>query len=592
MDQLPNISPEKLEEMKKRQKQLKTKLDKFKIQITKNFKKEIIGIAILPPKKAQDPKKENKQQINVLVLIDDSNSKTIPDFKLKDKIAKEITKTAEKIDKNINLEIMITSELKEACFDGKNEILQLIAMSAPIYDPMDVLVALKTAEIHKTMILKKFEKYIVSYIGVGSLFRGEKSNDIDVSIIIDDTDVKRMTRAELKDKLRAIIINHGFQATEITGTKKQFHIQVHILTDFWDSVKDANPVVFTFLRDGVPFYDRGTFTPWRLLLKMGKIKPSPESIEMHMDIGKKLLDRAKKKLMVVATEDLYYALLNPAQAALMLYGIPPSTPKETIKLLDEIFVKKEKLLEKKYVITLEKVFKFYKGIEHGEIKSVSGREIDAFLKSSEEYLKRLDKLFKEIEKTKEKENFSNIYDTVMRVTEDVIGKDKKSKPETKLKKYCEQTGLPLRLVDTLKATIKAKKELQAKKLTKAEINKLRRETRIYVKTLAEHIQRINIAELERATIKFRYGNSIGEVIILGEHAFITPDINAEEKTIQKTRITKEGGLSKIESSKIQEMEQAIMENPIKESLFIKEKLFSDLKGIFGENLEIMLWVYL
>ncbi|MBT3395295.1 hypothetical protein HOA59_02980 [archaeon] len=588
MDQLPNISPEKLEEMKKRQKQLKTKLDKFKIQITKNFKKEIIGIAILPPKKAQDPKKENKQQINVLVLIDDSNSKTIPDFKLKDKIAKEITKTAEKIDKNINLEIMITSELKEACFDGKNEILQLIAMSAPIYDPMDVLVALKTAEIHKTMILKKFEKYIVSYIGVGSLFRGEKSNDIDVSIIIDDTDVKRMTRAELKDKLRAIIINHGFQATEITGTKKQFHIQVHILTDFWDSVKDANPVVFTFLRDGVPFYDRGTFTPWRLLLKMGKIKPSPESIEMHMDIGKKLLDRAKKKLMVVATEDLYYALLNPAQAALMLYGIPPSTPKETIKLLDEIFVKKEKLLEKKYVITLEKVFKFYKGIEHGEIKSVSGREIDAFLKSSEEYLKRLDKLFKEIEKTKEKENFSNIYDTVMRVTEDVIGKDKKSKPETKLKKYCEQTGLPLRLVDTLKATIKAKKELQAKKLTKAEINKLRRETRIYVKTLAEHIQRINIAELERATIKFRYGNSIGEVIILGEHAFITPDINAEEKTIQKTRITKEGGLSKIESSKIQEMEQAIMENPIKESLFIKEKLFSDLKGIFGENLEIML----
>ena len=364
MDQLPNIPPEKLEEMKKRQKQLKTKLDKFKIQVTKNFKKEIIGIALLPPKKAQDQKKENKQQINVLVLIDDSNSKTIPDFKLKDKIAKEITKTATKIDKDINLEIMITSELKEACFDGKNEVLQLIAMSAPVYDPMDVLVALKTAEIHKTMILKKFEKYIVSYIGVGSLFRGEKSNDIDVSIIIDDTDVKRMTRAELKDKLRAIIINHGFQATEITGTKKQFHIQVHILTDFWDSVKDANPVVFTFLRDGVPFYDRGTFTPWRLLLKMGKIKPSPESIEMHMDIGKKLLDRAKKKLMVVATEDLYYALLNPAQAALMLYGIPPSTPRETIKLLDEIFVKKEKLLEKKYVTTLEEVFKFYKGISY------------------------------------------------------------------------------------------------------------------------------------------------------------------------------------------------------------------------------------
>ena len=37
----------------------------------------------------------------------------------------------------------------------------------------------------------------------------------------------------------------------------------------------------------------------------------------------------KKKLLMLAGEDLYYATLNPSQAALMLYGIAPPTPKES-----------------------------------------------------------------------------------------------------------------------------------------------------------------------------------------------------------------------------------------------------------------------
>ncbi|MBT4334437.1 hypothetical protein HOD61_01320 [archaeon] len=582
MEQQPNIPKEKLEEIKKKQKQIKSKLDKFQESSLKVLKKEIIGIALLPPKE------KDKESINVLVLLDDANSKIIPDFKLKEKGIEELSKIAEKIDKKLNLEIMLGSELKESCMDGKQEVLQLIAMSAPTYDPLDVLIALKTAEIHKTMVLKKFEKYIVSYVVAGSMFRGEKANDIDAYLVIDDTDVKRMTRTELKDKLKSIIISQGYQATAMTGVKKHFHIQVYILTDFWDSVRDANPVIFTFLRDGIPIYDRGTFMPWKLLLKMGRIKPSPEAIEMHMDIGEKLVDRAKKKLLSIAGEELYYALLNPSQAALMLYGIPPSTPKETIKLLDEIFVKKEKILEKKYVDSLEKIFKFYKAIEHGKTKEVSGAEIDAFLAEADDYLKRIKKLFNQIEKTKEKETFSEVYSTIMKITKDVIGKDSKIKIETRLKKYCEQKGLPLRLVDTLKSVIRAKKDLQAKKLTKAEVDKLKRESRIFIKTLAEHIQRTKRAELEKATVRFKYGDTFGELLMLGNTAFITPDLKSEEKTIQKAKLTKEGGLGKVTKGNFQELEDAIMKNPIKESLTIKKSLFSDLKELFGQDIEIIL----
>ena len=76
------------------------------------------------------------------------------------------------------------------------------------------------------MVLKKFEKYIVSYVLAGSLVQGRatKTSDIDVWVVIDDTDVKRMTRAELKDKLRAIIIGMGIEAGDLTGIQNKLNI--------------------------------------------------------------------------------------------------------------------------------------------------------------------------------------------------------------------------------------------------------------------------------------------------------------------------------------------------------------------------------
>ena len=49
--------------------------------------------------------------------------------------------------------------------------------------------ALKITDIHKTMVLK-FDVYVASYVVAGSMFRGDaRSNDIDVAVVIDDTDV-------------------------------------------------------------------------------------------------------------------------------------------------------------------------------------------------------------------------------------------------------------------------------------------------------------------------------------------------------------------------------------------------------------------
>jgi len=388
-------------EMEEKLKQIQKKLDDFKKEIVKKHK-EVIGISLLPNvsplrfssymdsgiKPGEKMPEEEKDKINVFILVNDYDNKN--PFELKHKITKSCEDTAKAIDKNILLKVRLVSEIKEDCYDARYEYLKLISLSSFVYDPIDFLGGIKVSEIHKTMVLKKFDKYIFSYIAAGSLFRGDKKSfDIDVYIIIDDTDVKRMSRFELRERLRGIILSYGAEAARIAGVKKQFHVQTYILTDFWEAVKDAHPVMFTFIRDGVPLYDRGMFMPWKLLLNMGRIRPTPEAIDMQMDSGEKLLSRTRFKLLSVVGEDLYWAIINPSQAVLMLYGVNPPTPLETINLMKDIFVRKLKLCTLNDVKTLEDVRAFYKGIEHGKVKEVSGKEIDDLLNRSRNYLKAI-----------------------------------------------------------------------------------------------------------------------------------------------------------------------------------------------------------
>ena len=581
--QAPQIPPE----MKAKLDKIKAKIEKFKTEILKKFDKYILGIELLPP----DKEDKEKKDINVFVLVDDADSTKMSKDELSTKLSAIIETMAKEIDPNIKPQTMVISELKEACFDGKSEVLEMIAQGGIVYDK-GILGALKVSEVHKTMAIKKFEKYVISYVAAGSLFRGDANpHDIDVYIVIDDTDVKKMSRLELKDKLRAIIAGMGFEAGKLTGVEAQFHVQTYILTEFWDSIKDANPVVFTFLRDGVPLYDRGVFMPWKLLLQMGKIKPSPEAIDMNMDIGEKLLQRVKAKLLSVVGEDLYYAALNPSQAALMLYGIPPPTPKETIKLLDEIFVKKEKLLEKKYVATLAKVTKAYKDIEHGKLKEIKGKDIDSLVTDVDAYLKRIKRLFMQIEKKMELKNMDDLYDAVMAVTRDAIRISTDNKVTNIEKQFKEdlidEGKLPDKFYKILKTVIKAKKDFEEKKLTKQEVEKVGKEARLYIKILIEFIQRSRGVEIERAKIRFKYGNKFGEVTLLDDLAFITPDLEKKD-TIQKASINKEGGLENVKKSGLEEMEKHMKDIKIPEKVFIKEKIFESLRSLFGKDVEVLI----
>ncbi len=592
-------APELPKEVKEKLDVMKVKLDKFSKEIVKD-NKEIMAVALLPPSKifpedklSKEEAENVKNRINILIVADLEEKKDW--YEIREKIIKNVNKKAEEVDKNIVATVMDFYEIRENCYDAKYDIIEMIAAGASLYDPKDFLAAVKISEVHKSMVLKKFDKYIVSYVAVGSLFRGDaKSNDIDVCIVIDDTDVKKMTRAELKDKLMAIIRDMGYTASQYTGVKKAFHIQTHILTDFWDALKDANPVIYTFLRDGVPFYDRGVFMPWKLLLKMGRIRPSPEAIEFQMDMGDRLIQRTKGKLIGIMGEDLYYAILNPAQAALMLYGIAPPTPKETIELMEEIFVKKEKLLEKKYVDILVKIRKYYKDIEHGTVKEIKGRDIDELLEGAEDYLKRIKKLFDQIQGRRDQESIDEMNDNALNIVEDAlkindIKVDKKGSIPNLFNKHLvkDKKIFTENYSSTLKLIIDTKNSSKTKKLSSPELEKIRKEARGFIKSVLEYVQRKRGYELERAKLRFKYGDKYGEAILLEKVAYIVNDIDAAEKEISKASLKEDGSLGTLEKSSMEELEKEMMNVKMPKNVFIKEKIFESLRKLFGKDIEIL-----
>lgn len=580
-------------EVKRELDKLRTKLQSFQKNILKRFP-FVSSIGLLPPQaskiieeeeeiekeieKSKEGKgKEGEEKLmHLLILLPDEKEKEAPKVKV------EAIKLTQAIKPRIWIHIKTIKQIWELCLDSKYEVVDAIAMSFPLYDK-GPLGALRVTSIHKTLVLKKFEHYIVSYVIAGSIVRGQatKTSDLDVFVIIDDTDVKRMTRVELREKLRAIIIRYAFEACDIAGVKNTLHPQIYILTEFWESVRDANPVIFTFIRDGVPLYDRGTFIPWRLLLQMGKITGTPEAVERFITMGAKIAEDVKLKLNDIVVSDLYYSILMPSQGVLMLYGLAPPTPKETVELMRKVFVEKEKLLEAKYVEIVEKVFTLYKQFEHEKIKSISGKEIDTLIEQAEEYHKRLKKLVEEVEKKVGEKTILKLYEDMIPLVESVVGKGGEQELVKKFESDIIKKGkLPRASLTTLQEVIRAKKDYAKGKLGRSEIDRVRRGAQELMALLTEYTQRRELLEAEKIRFSTKIGGHDGELYLFGNTAFVIP--NLKEVEIKKIDLEKDS-IGKAERN---ELDEAIRKAPKKGKL--TPAFLSKIEKLLGEKMEIIL----
>lgn len=574
---IPNVNysqtpiPEKNpEEEKKKFEKTKKEIDKLKDFIVKEYK-EVLGIGILPPQSIpkfideEEAPEESKEHVHITLIFPDDKEKEIP--KIKAEIIKEIEKTKEKI----WLHLMTPKEIWEICMDQKFELSSAIAMAFPLHDT-GILGALRVAEIHKSLVLQKFEKYVVSYCIGGSLIRGDaiKTSDVDVFVIINDTDVKRMPRRELLERLRGIIYQYVAEATQIAGVENKLEPQIYLLTDFWDAVKDAHPVMFTFIRDGVPLYDRGTFMPWKSLLRMGKLKPSPEAIDMFMSMGDGVIQRSKRTLLTDVFTNIFWGVTTPAQAILMLNGCPPPTSKELARDFKKEFYE-TKMIEKKYVDFLDKVVKTWKDYEHERIKEISGKEIDKLLQETEDYLKRLKELREEIEKKSQEKTIEQIYKDLIELLKNIIGKKSQEVLVKEFdKNYVKKGKFTNQHSRILNEIIKVKQEYKKGKIDSHKVDLARKDADILMRDLIEFVQREEMNSINKGKMTLKFKEKTIELLNANGKTFLFDGTEVKKIT------------NKIENSSLEEIEKAMNEQKDSEILTIDSKVFEILRKEFGE----------
>jgi len=573
-----------LELMNKKLDSVHKKAEKVRDSLIKRHKDEILG-AILIYKKTE---KEDTPRLLIISDIKKKNNKKKIEHILKiEKDGNDLAK------KDFKVSSYLLEEIWESATRGQYGLLQSIVSGRILHDKGDWIKSLKAVELHKFRMLRKFEKYVISYVIAGSLIRGESNpnSDVDVSLIIDDTDVTRTTSAELKSRLRDIALKEAKDAEREAGIKGKLNVQVWILTDYWMGLRRAEPIFYTTLRDGISLYDRGMFAPWKLMLKKGMLIPSPESIRRYIDDGKKHVERFKYKFKSMAMEDFFWACIYPAQGLLMLQGVSPGAPSQVGPQMKENLVKKG-ILDIKYVKIFEKLHKVRKDLEYGKLKSVSPEEVVNMAKSAQDFVEAVEKAYNSLEKQKVK---SKIDELKNRTKEDVklvlkvagIKSNKKNISSALQSELIEKGLARSKYNELIKQLETMNKDLTSLSMIDSleyNLDNIRDET-------------INIINSEKGlnknkhslTLKYGAGDKqkVASIWLLKNIAFIIKDLSNQQSPVYKYSFDGTGKLSNEQKSSLK-----VLENKLStysgEKVRITSKTINQLKEMLDKNLQLLI----
>lgn len=249
------------------------------------------------------------------------------------------------------------------------------------YEKKDIDVAYAFAK----KVLHEFGNFIRCIVLFGSTTERDlehNAGDIDILIVVDD--VSYALTPEIVETYRVII------ERSIADTSLKLHVTTLKFTTFWEYVKIGDPIGINMLRSGVALIDTGFFYPLQLLLYQGRIRPSNEAVEVYTARSKTTLHNSQWHVLQ-ATLDLYWAVIDAAQAALMRKGISPPPPKKVALLLEEHFVQ-QKSLHKKYPEIMKKFYTLSRMILHRELRMLSGKTYDQYFSEAKDFVETLAKL--------------------------------------------------------------------------------------------------------------------------------------------------------------------------------------------------------
>ena len=224
-------------------------------------------------------------------------------------------------------------------------------------------------------IFEKYPKVMKTIVLFGSYSKGKETTDSDVDIMVVMDDVLN----KLDETIQSLIFSDVDKLVKESEVK--LHINFVTLTAFWRGVIAADPVSVNVLKYGVPLIDTGYFEPLQALLNMGEIKPTEESIYASLTRSELYLNSSKLKLAGVVT-DMYWSVVNSAQAAIMRQGDIPPSPEVIPEMLKKL--EKMQLISKKQIDDFNEIFDLGKRLFHGEKIEISGEKAqDLIFKGTE-----------------------------------------------------------------------------------------------------------------------------------------------------------------------------------------------------------------
>ncbi len=236
-------------------------------------------------------------------------------------------------------------------------------------------------------VYERFNKLIKSIILFGSAAKGsmEKGSDIDIIIIVDDASIK------WDDELVAWYREELGKIIELNPYRRPLHVNTVRLVTWWEELLRGEPVVINVIRYGEPLVDfGGFFLPLKFLLAEGKIKSTPEAIYTALQRAPRHIARSKASIFN-SIEALYWAMVDASHALLIAANQIPPSPEYIPKMLKEIFVDR-KLLDSKYVEWFYELYVLAHKLLHGEIRDISGKELEEWRKRTDEFVGEMAKL--------------------------------------------------------------------------------------------------------------------------------------------------------------------------------------------------------
>ncbi|MEM7824185.1 MAG: nucleotidyltransferase domain-containing protein [Candidatus Aenigmatarchaeota archaeon] len=318
----------------------------------------------------------------------------------------------------------------------------------------------------KDKLLEMFKAYIKAVIVWGSITRGDFTgkSDVDVYILFDDTKMPLKKFNDIRDRIDRDIANVA------RSIDPRLHPQpVIALTEFFTNVRTVNPFIYNIVREGYAVYDVGFFIPMRKLLEKGEFPITPEAAEMRMEFVPKRISRVKNVKLLMVVDDLYQAMVDAAQAALMFLGFVPSPPKVLVRDVKRHLVEPG-LLEEKYAKMLEEMIALRKASEKKEVKELKGSEVDEWIKKTEDFVERIDKLLKKLESERKATDIQKNYEVMIKASVAALKAIGKLPPEPEklpeaFKKELIDSGLVSQVYgDIFPKVIAMRKALEDKKI--------------------------------------------------------------------------------------------------------------------------------